>query len=290
MTGFQVMPALSDDEYRALEQSIQDHGVQVPIMVTTDGRIVDGHHRAEIADRLDRHCPRVTAEGDDTELRTLAFELNNHRRQQSREARRGQVRKSLRADPQLSNREHARRTGVDDKTVATIRKDMEATAEIPQSETRVSADGRTRPATQPRPEPVAPLADPAPPFDPTAPWDSEQVTARAIQSATALPPFNPETGELLDDGMDGKTYTRPEPKPASAPRPVDPKKGTDLYALRNVVVPALEAWSDSWTDKTLLDDTVTAEEAAQILRDLSRATPVLAQIRRLLNTRLEHTK
>lgn len=59
------------------------------------------------------------------------------------------MRRSLRADPQLSNREHARRIGVDDKTVATVRKDMEATAEIPQSDTRTSGDGRVRPATQP---------------------------------------------------------------------------------------------------------------------------------------------
>lgn len=101
-------------------------------------------------------------------------------------------------------------------------------------------------------------------------------------------------------GMDGKTYTRPaphaEPTPA-APQVItsrefkpEPKPGTDLHALRHVVIPALNAWADEWTHKTLLDNTVTAEEAAQLLRDLSRTTPVLSQIRRLLNSRTESIK
>jgi len=71
---------------------------------------------------------------------------------------------SLKSDPQLSNREHARRTGATDKTVGVVRGELESTAEIPQSETRVSgdgrleqhssrmsADGRERPASQPEP-------------------------------------------------------------------------------------------------------------------------------------------
>ena len=82
--------------------------------------------------------------------------------------------------------------------------------------------------------------------------------------------------------LDGKTYTRPEPK---TPRRADPKRGTDLHALKLVLIPALSAWNDVWANKTLLDDTVTAEEATQLLRDLSRMTPVLSQIRRLLNSR-----
>lgn len=61
---------------------------------------------------------------------------------------------SLKSDPQLSNREHARRTGANHETVGAVRKGMESTGEIRQSETRVSGDGRVRPASQPpRPEP-----------------------------------------------------------------------------------------------------------------------------------------
>lgn len=63
-----------------------------------------------------------------------------------------------------SDREIARRIGCSDKTVGARRKVLEATADIPQSETRTSADGRERPATRPvsiaSPEPVE-----APPSD-----------------------------------------------------------------------------------------------------------------------------
>lgn len=43
----------------------------------------------------------------------------------------------------LSNRQIAGHVGVDEKTIRTARKEMEATAEIPQSETRTGRDGRT---------------------------------------------------------------------------------------------------------------------------------------------------
>ena len=83
-SGFQVMPRLSADEFADLEADIIAHGVQVPITVTEDGRIVDGHHRDEIARKHQLHCPRVTASGSEDELRGLAFSLNVNRRHLSR--------------------------------------------------------------------------------------------------------------------------------------------------------------------------------------------------------------
>lgn len=49
---FQFLPRLSDDEYTALEKSIREHGVQVPITVDENRSVIDGHHRKEIAERL----------------------------------------------------------------------------------------------------------------------------------------------------------------------------------------------------------------------------------------------
>ena len=37
--AFQVMPALSDEEYAALRDDIERHGVMVPIVVDQHGRI-----------------------------------------------------------------------------------------------------------------------------------------------------------------------------------------------------------------------------------------------------------
>jgi ParB-like chromosome segregation protein Spo0J len=155
MSGYQVMPRLSADEYADLEQSIKADGVLVPIIVSPGGEIIDGHHRAEIARRLGVHCPEVVKHGDATELRTFAYSLNLNRRHLTREQRRDLIAQSLRQDPDLSNREHARRTGTSDKTVAPIREELERRAEIPHVETRADSLGRQQPAR------VASLADEA---------------------------------------------------------------------------------------------------------------------------------
>ena len=42
---YQLLPALSPDEFAALKADIRAHGVLVPIELDTDGSILDGHHR-----------------------------------------------------------------------------------------------------------------------------------------------------------------------------------------------------------------------------------------------------
>lgn len=147
---FQFLPRLSDDEYAALEKSIREHGVQVPIVVDENDSVVDGHHRKEIAERLGAQCPRRSAMGlDEAQKRTLALSLNLDRRHMTREQKREVLTKSLTADPELSDREHAKRVGVAHTTVGRVRSELEATGALHQSDTRLSADGRQRPATQP---------------------------------------------------------------------------------------------------------------------------------------------
>ena len=78
--AFQVMPALDDDARAALRADIEAHGVQVPILRTTDGRIIDGHHRAQIAAELGVECPSLTFDLDDREATETAIRLNILRR------------------------------------------------------------------------------------------------------------------------------------------------------------------------------------------------------------------
>lgn len=147
---FQSMPPLSPEEYASLEASIAVNGVQVPIIVDEFGVVIDGHHRKRIADSLGIEYPTTVRGGlTDAEKRTLALSVNIDRRQIGREQRRELIAASLKADPQLSSREHARRTGAHHTTVETIRQSLESTGEISQSEVRISGDGRERPATQP---------------------------------------------------------------------------------------------------------------------------------------------
>ena len=159
---YQVMPPLSAEEYQELYDDIKANGVLVPILVDEDEVIIDGHHRAKIANELGIPCPEeLVSAKSEQEKRSIAFNLNLKRRHLNREQRRALIAESLKADPQLSNNQHAKRTGTSDKTVKSVRESLESTSEIPKSETRLSADGRERPSSQPlrervEPEPVEP--------------------------------------------------------------------------------------------------------------------------------------
>lgn len=86
---YQFMPPLSPEEYAELEESIRARGVLVPVLRAAGGSVVDGHHRLRIAESLGIDCPsEYLDERSDAELRTMAFELNLHRRHLTREQRR----------------------------------------------------------------------------------------------------------------------------------------------------------------------------------------------------------
>ncbi|MDJ0454372.1 ParB/RepB/Spo0J family partition protein [Gordonia amicalis] len=149
---FQALPPLSPEEYSELERSILDNGVMVPIVLDENGVVIDGHHRQQIAAHHDLPCPSETKCGfTDTEKRGLALSLNLHRRQLTREQKRALVAESIKADPQLSDREHGRRTGVSHPTVATVRDELELAGDVESFTTREDSAGRSQPSTKPRP-------------------------------------------------------------------------------------------------------------------------------------------
>ena len=146
-TMYQVMPPLTADEYAELKSDIEQRGVMVPIEYDEHGNVLDGHHRLQICAELGiRDFPKVIRAGmTEAEKRTHARKLNMARRQLDREQRRELIREQLKETPELSDRQIAKAIGVSDKTVGTQRRDMESTAEIPQLETSIGADGKERP-------------------------------------------------------------------------------------------------------------------------------------------------
>ena len=119
---YQVMPPLSSEEYQELHESIKAEGVLEPIHVDEEGVVIDGHHRSKIANELGVPCPVITHDDlSESQKRSLAFTLNLKRRHLNREQRRALGLESLRLDPIASNREHAKRTGLDHKTIQDIR-------------------------------------------------------------------------------------------------------------------------------------------------------------------------
>ena len=151
---YQVMPPLSSEEYQELHESIKAEGVLEPIHVDEEGVVIDGHHRSKIANELGIPCPVITHDDlDDAGKRSLAFTLNLKRRHLNREQRRALIAESLKSDPQLSNREHARRTGADKNTVSSVRSDMVAGGEIHHLDKRQAPDGKSYPSSRPAPRP-----------------------------------------------------------------------------------------------------------------------------------------
>ena len=146
---YQVMPDLSVEELNALAASITEHGVLVAVVIDEEGAVIDGHHRQLIADSLGIDYPIEMREGlTEVEKRTLAFDLNGHRRHLSPEVKRALISRSLKADPDLSDRQHAARVGCDHKTVGTVRGSLERRGEIPKVEQRKDSTGRQQPASK----------------------------------------------------------------------------------------------------------------------------------------------
>lgn len=152
MTAYQVMPSLTAEEYANLRDDIAANGVRVPVDVDENGQVLDGHHRALIAAELGIECPRRVLAGlSEDEKVAHAYAVNIQRRSLTREQKRALVAASLKRDPHLSDREHAKRTGVSHPTVADVRDELEQSGDVESSSTRVDAMGRQQPSTKPQP-------------------------------------------------------------------------------------------------------------------------------------------
>jgi ParB-like chromosome segregation protein Spo0J len=143
---------LTDAEAAVMRQSLQENGLANPI-VTWQGQIVDGRHRAMFCEELgiEPHyvdiSDRCTTEES---MRKYVAALNQHRRARTtpltNEEKRARVTAEVKADPTRSDRAIAKVAGVDHKTVAEGRAKLESRGEIPHAEKRMDASGRKQPA------------------------------------------------------------------------------------------------------------------------------------------------
>ena len=150
MTAYQLLPGLSPEEYDALRSDISAHGIRVPVDVDENGQVLDGHHRSLIAAELGIDCPRrVLADLTEPEKVAHAIAVNVHRRSLSREQRRELLAASIKAEPEASDREHARRTGSSHPTAADVRRELVESGDVEELSTRTDSAGRQQPASKP---------------------------------------------------------------------------------------------------------------------------------------------
>lgn len=143
---FDALPAHIEDALRA---SIDRFGVLVPVTVDQHGAMLDGHHRARIADELGVHYDRLVRDcTDDDERREIARTLNSDRRQLSEEQRLS-VTKALREQGHTL-RAIAGALGVSKSTVANDVAQLSSDGQLNQPERVKSLDGKSRPARRPQ--------------------------------------------------------------------------------------------------------------------------------------------
>lgn len=197
MSRYQLLPPLTDEEYAELEADIVANGVLQPILVDEHNVTIDGHHRKQIADKHGLRCPSIKCPPNltDEAKRTLSFGINAHRRHMSNERKRIAARNSLMADPHLSDRQHAERVGIDHKTIASVRAELERGGELPHHATRTGKDGVA--------QPVAKVA----------------TTTRTTESTKVERDIDLETGEVVSTG--GASIPTPEALPPVTPLDYD---------------------------------------------------------------------
>ena len=133
------------DHVKALE-GVAEAWPPLKVVKQDDGfLLVDGFHRFAAAQNLGlvAVAAEILDQPEDGDLLGLAFALNAvHGRPLTLSDRRAFAARLLKAHPDWSEREIARRAGLVQPTVGKIRQDLEAQATIAQTENRVGRDGR----------------------------------------------------------------------------------------------------------------------------------------------------
>lgn len=147
MSRYQLLPPLSAEEYAALERSIIEHGVLVPVEYDEAGEILDGHHRVAICESLGLvDWPRFVRKGlSEAEKRKLSRELNVSRRHLTTAQKQAVIEDQLRETPSISSRAIAAMLGVHHSTVETVRKRLVDGGEISHHDEVTGVDGVAQP-------------------------------------------------------------------------------------------------------------------------------------------------
>jgi hypothetical protein len=160
-----LFPLMSEPELRELGEDIKANGLRSAI-VMHGGKLIDGRNRLDAMElvglKLELSWAYVNAHdtSGDFSLPGRASEFassithfagdpydfvlsaNLHRRHLTSEQKRDLIARVLKAKPEASNRQIAKQVKADDKTVASVRRDLESVAEIPHLEKTVGADGK----------------------------------------------------------------------------------------------------------------------------------------------------
>jgi ParB-like chromosome segregation protein Spo0J len=167
----QLLPMMADAELGELAADIEANGMMEPIILWRNDAdelfLLDGRNRLAALARLGITNPDAAPPGpggavkpvciiDGGDPTTYVLSANVHRRHLNAEQKRAALAAYLKADPTVSDRTVAKDLGVDHKTAAKVRDELEGRGEIPHAEKRTDSKGRKQPAKKPTPTPPDP--------------------------------------------------------------------------------------------------------------------------------------
>ena len=155
---YQPLPDLPTDEFEALKADIAERGIQYHVIQDENGDTLDGHQRERAAKELGiRNYPIKVLSGlTDEEKWHFALSVNVKRRHLTRPQMRAIIEQEIKRTPDLANNWLAEIIGVDDKTVASARRKLEAGSEIPKLRKLRGKDGSDMPPNTAKSSPTPP--------------------------------------------------------------------------------------------------------------------------------------
>jgi len=192
----ELFPRMSLEDFNELIEDIKKNGLQQPIVLYQD-QIVDGVHRYQACLRAGRDLKFTDFKGTDAEAKAFVISANFHRRHLTAEQKRELIKLLVKTDPTKSDRQIALAAKVDHKTVGVVRADLEATGDIPQSESTTGADGKARKRKVGKPKSVS-----------SAKSKKETITYREVVDAkTATNAYSVLEEHLLDALQEIKDFS-----------------------------------------------------------------------------------
>jgi DNA-binding transcriptional regulator YiaG len=211
--AYQVMPDLSDEQYKALKGDIAEHGVLVPVMVDENNAVIDGFHRVKVCQELGiETIPCMIGRGfSEEEKREEALRLNYQRRHLSRSQIRAIVMKEIRKNPTMSDRQVAALFGVSATSVGKWRGGLTSSGQVSKMDTRTGSDGKKYhiPKRATAEQPPIPVATPQSTAQPAVTKSegtggpAPVAAFRAMRTYPAIPPSTTcDEGILACEGFD----------------------------------------------------------------------------------------
>jgi hypothetical protein len=149
----ELFPLMEGEEFDALVADIKANGLCEPITLL-DGKILDGRNRYRACLAAGVEPDIIKGDGAIDDPAAYVISANIRRRHLSAEQRRDLIAKLIKAQPEKSNRQIAKTAKVGDKTVGSVRRELEGRAEIPHVDKRADTKGRKQPAHKAQTETV----------------------------------------------------------------------------------------------------------------------------------------